>query len=200
MMGIYEIVNWEDGKASSYIGSSVDIEHRWVQHRHKLRGGQHYNPHLQNAWNKYGEDAFAFNVLEEVHEDMLLVMEQEYLDDYFDRGHCYNLRAIAGPAGPKSEEHKRKLSEALMGHPGAKEGIPRNKETKRKIGEANAGPYPAFRHRKTGEIIPAGRNLSAACREHGLNQRAMWNVKNGNRKSHKGWTLGVLVRAPARRR
>ena len=30
-----------------------------------LRSGRHNSVLLQNAWNKYGEDAFAFEVLEE---------------------------------------------------------------------------------------------------------------------------------------
>ncbi len=77
MRGIYEIVNLADGKASSYVGSSMNIEQRWHQHRHRLRGGRHRNEHLQRAWDKYGEDAFVFSVLEEVETDMLLIMERE---------------------------------------------------------------------------------------------------------------------------
>jgi len=33
-------------------------------HFSSLRSGKHENIHLQNAWNKYGEDAFFFEVLE----------------------------------------------------------------------------------------------------------------------------------------
>lgn len=135
MMGIYEIVNWEDGKASSYVGSSVNIEKRWREHKCLLRHGTHDNSHLQRAWDKYGADAFVFSVLEEVGEDMLLVMEQEYLDDYFDRGHCYNI-AICAEAPMRgvalTDEHKRKLSEAHKGKRHSKEHV-------RKISEANKG-------------------------------------------------------------
>ena len=158
MMGIYEIVNWQDGKASTYVGSSTDIECRWGEHRKKLRAGRHDNAHLQAAWDKYGKDAFAFNVLEEVSEDMLLAMEQEYLDDYFDRGHCYNIavRAMPPMAGWKhteearrkmsetkrgkklSEEHKRKIGESLMGNQNCS-GCTHTEETKRNMGEAQKG-------------------------------------------------------------
>ena len=162
--GIYEIVNWEDGKASTYIGSSVNIEHRWVKHRSQLRRGVHNNIYLQRAWNKYGGDAFVFSVLEEVETDMLLIMEQEYLDDYFDRGHCYNIAidAIAPMRGykhtretkrkmsevhkgkklpPFTEEHKRKLSEAAKGRK-------HTEETKRKMSETRKGCVPTEETRR----------------------------------------------------
>jgi len=267
--GIYEIVNLVDGKASTYIGSSVGIEKRWCNHRAALRAGWHANAHLQAAWNLYGEDAFVFSMLEEVEDDMLLAMEQEYLDDYFDRGHCYNIATTAGPAGPLSVERKRKISEALRGHKVSEEtrrkiskakkgqkppeetrrrmseaakgnqkllGYKHTEEARRKMSEAAIGrilseetrhkisksnmgrvlseetrhkiskgkmgkvfseehrrnlskPYPAFIHRETGAIILAGRNLSAMCERYGLNTRHMNEVKNGKRKSHKGWVL-----------
>ena len=224
LQGIYEIVNWQDGKASTYIGSSVDIERRWKQHRGILRRGTHDNSHLQRAWNKYGEDAFVFNVLEEVGTDMLLVMEQEYLDDCLDRGHCYNIAITAGPAGPLPDETKRKMmgNQNALGHKHTNEakrkmsqaakgnqhslgrkrtnearrrmseagkGSRLTDETKRRIGEANAEPYPAFSHEETGGIIPAGANLSRLCREQGLRQSNMSAVKLGKRHHHKGWAL-----------
>ena len=64
MQGVYKILNRKNGKF--YIGSSVDIEKRFNSHRKKLIAGTHNNKHLQNAWNKYGEDSFEFFVLEEV--------------------------------------------------------------------------------------------------------------------------------------
>lgn len=167
MMGIYEIVNWEDGKASSYVGSSVDIEHRWGQHRSALRAGRHNNARLQNAWNKYGEDAFVFSVLEEVGEDMLLVMEQEYLNDYFDRGHCYNIATTAGAPWNKgktgvqehSAETRRKMSETMMGNPNLL-GYKHSDEARRKMSKARRGKHLTEEHRhniakaKTGPLNP----------------------------------------------
>lgn len=78
MSGIYEIKNNFNGK--SYIGSAKDIKRRWSRHKCGLRHNKHENIVLQRAWNKYGEENFSFNVLEECNIDELLVLEQKYLN------------------------------------------------------------------------------------------------------------------------
>jgi group I intron endonuclease len=77
--GIYKITNKVNGKF--YIGSSYDIEERWVVHKQYLHGNYHVNPKLQHAWNKYGEDNFVFEILEEVEakQDLLFERENYYL-------------------------------------------------------------------------------------------------------------------------
>ena len=76
--GIYEIVNTVNGKR--YIGSSVNIKTRWSQHRVRLSSGDHHCPPLQRAWVKYGSDAFEFRVIERCGRDVLVSLEQSYLD------------------------------------------------------------------------------------------------------------------------
>lgn len=63
MIGIYKIENKINGKI--YVGQSIDIKTRWYNHRKELNGNRHHNEHLQNAWNKYGESQFTFNIIEE---------------------------------------------------------------------------------------------------------------------------------------
>lgn len=62
LVTIYRIsrVGTQDG----YVGSSVQLSQRWAYHRTSLRKGVHHCRHLQRAWNKYGEDAFDFAILE----------------------------------------------------------------------------------------------------------------------------------------
>ena len=60
--GIYRIVNVENDDA--YIGSSIDIKARWRQHRCRLGKDFYHGSHLQNAWNKYGDDIFRFEIAE----------------------------------------------------------------------------------------------------------------------------------------
>lgn len=78
MVGIYRIQNKQDGKC--YYGSSANIEKRLTQHLKTLRNSTHHNAHLQRAWNKYGEDVFVFEIVEECEPDQMLIREQYYLD------------------------------------------------------------------------------------------------------------------------
>jgi group I intron endonuclease len=66
VIGIYRITCLPNGKV--YIGSSVEIEERWTNHRSELRCKRHANIHLQRAWNKHGPDAFVFEILQAVPE------------------------------------------------------------------------------------------------------------------------------------
>jgi group I intron endonuclease len=78
MIGIYRIKNLVNGKI--YYGSSKNIEKRWRTHKNNLNNRKHHNVHLQRSWNKYGENAFVFEVVEECEENLLLEKEQKYLD------------------------------------------------------------------------------------------------------------------------
>lgn len=82
--GIYKITCTANGRV--YIGSSVDVYARCRNHRWALGANCHCNSHLQNAWNKYGEDAFVFAAVEYVEfSDDLLAREQFWIDKYQDR-------------------------------------------------------------------------------------------------------------------
>jgi len=61
--GIYKITNLINNKF--YIGSSKDLIFRKETHEKELRRKKHCNSYLQNAWDKYGEDNFSFQVIEE---------------------------------------------------------------------------------------------------------------------------------------
>jgi group I intron endonuclease len=91
MHGIYKIYCTANGK--SYIGSSVDIKKRWICHKSELENKKHRNRHLQNAWLKYGSEAFEWSVLELVLlADNLISREQHWLDGTPDK---FNLRKEA---------------------------------------------------------------------------------------------------------
>ena len=58
---IYQIRNKINDKC--YIGSAVKILDRWWLHKKMLRNGNHHSVKLQRAWDKYGENNFAFEHL-----------------------------------------------------------------------------------------------------------------------------------------
>lgn len=78
--GVYQIKNLVNSKI--YIGStSCSFKTRWASWRGDLKNGRTKNKHLQNAWNKYGKDAFEFSVLEVVeNKSEVLEREQYWID------------------------------------------------------------------------------------------------------------------------
>ena len=122
MTGIYQIRNTRNSKV--YVGSAVDMIKRGRTHRLRLSANRHPNRHLQAAWNKYGERAFRFSVLEECDADALLRAEQQWIDQTkaIESAHGYNQRKIAASnAGMRSSDETRaKLSAARRGNQNAK--------------------------------------------------------------------------------
>ena len=64
VVGIYYIKNIVTKRM--YIGSSINIDSRWNQHRYQLNTNRHENHYLQHSWNKHGENNFEFGILEVV--------------------------------------------------------------------------------------------------------------------------------------
>ena len=141
--GVYEIKNTVNGKV--YIGSSRDMGYRWDCHRYGLSMGIHYNPHLQNAWCKYGESVFVFDVLEEVSdESQLRDREQFWLDEAqackSDRG--YNVArdtANSFEGHVLSEESRRRMSESHKGEKNHNWGRVFSEETRERMSRAKKG-------------------------------------------------------------
>lgn len=109
--GIYEIHNILNDKR--YIGQSTDIYNRWDIHKNQLRKQCHFNDYLQNAWNKHGEDAFEFNILEICSADLLNEKECFYISKYetIDHNKGYNLKQ-GGNGLQVSDESRLKMSKA----------------------------------------------------------------------------------------
>lgn len=83
--GIYMIKNKINNKV--YIGQSTDIKSRWA-FEHKIRP----NKYFDNAWKKYGEEAFEFSILKECKKEDLNSLEFFYQCVYcsFDKRFGYN--------------------------------------------------------------------------------------------------------------
>lgn len=107
--GIYIITNLINGHR--YIGSSNDLYSRLKRHRWELRNNDHVNAHLQNAWNKYGEDNFEYGILEYCSVDNKLKRENFYVNLLKPE---YNINGVDLSSMDKhSEETKSKISESI---------------------------------------------------------------------------------------
>lgn len=134
--GIYAIKHVASGKL--YVGSSIHIPRRWYIHRHDLnKRDRHHSILLRRAWEKYGPDAFLWEILELVtNPDDLVIREQYWMDTLRsnDPKFGYNILPNAGTTlgrrmppksveqmrarltgrkiGPFTEEHRAKLRDA----------------------------------------------------------------------------------------
>lgn len=115
--GIYKILNKLNSKL--YVGSAVNLDLRWAQHRSKLKFNQHPNKYLQSSFNKNGIVNFEFIVIEYCERASLVELEQYWIDTLkaCNRQFGYNTRQIANSnIGVKcSEETKKKLSKLFKG-------------------------------------------------------------------------------------
>lgn len=143
--GVYKIENRVNGKF--YIGSSKDIEHRWLKHKYTLNHQKHHNLHLQLAWNKYGENNFDFSIIETT--DKPVIREQIYLDTLKP---AYNINPIAGGCDtwknhPRKEERKKQLSKSMSGKRNHRYGIHPSEKTIQLIRDNS----PRFNGNKNGQ-------------------------------------------------
>lgn len=185
MAVIYRITNMINNKY--YIGSAESFARREWQHRNDLKRNAHKNPHLQASWNKYGGDAFVFEVLEEIPEgESQLAWENKYLSLYAANYDCYNINQNAElpRLGLKhTKESKQKTSVSRTGKAAGAEhyryGQTVSLEVRQKIGDTQRGVAKSERteeHR---------RNLSEASKgnQHWLGKRHSEEAKNKLRRA-----------------
>lgn len=211
--GVYQIKCRVNGKI--YVGSSVNMRHRWSQHRRHLNEGRHRNAHLQAAWTKYGESTFHFSVLQFVERSELLRVEQEWLvrTNCTKRGVGYNIYDVAGSPGHSNA----RMWEGFISPEGVdttivnlhdfchKNDLDFPSMLKLAHGSGRLKSYKGWTHKNSprmrpycksysGFIAPDGSaadpiyNLAAFCRQHGLEKSHMVALYRGKLLSHGGWT------------
>jgi len=205
-IGVYTITNTDNGVNTTYVGGTqVSFKKRWPEHRNMLKAGIHRNPHLQAAWNKYGENAFEFKIVEEVKNPVdVLAHEQTWLDFYRMHVPVYNLvlcvtqppmfgkvftakhrqRISHAHMGvPLSEEHRQKLIEAHVGF----RGKHHSEESKRKLSLALLGRVISEETRRKIGDAHRGKKATEETR------RKMSETRKGRKQSRER----VLLRAEA---
>ena len=133
--GIYSIRNLLNNKM--YIGSALNLSRRMVQHFNALRKNKHHNQHLQNAFNKYEEESFTWEVLEFVEDKTQLIsVEEVYIKRFDIEDTLYNIckEVPSSQLGTKrTDETKRKIGEKSLGRR-------HTEETKEIIRRKNTAP------------------------------------------------------------
>jgi hypothetical protein len=85
--GVFRITNTANGKV--YLGSSLNLHGPLNKHRFTLSMGSHINKALQADWQRFGADAFVFEIVEKVKpsgdpgfkvEDELELLEQIWIE------------------------------------------------------------------------------------------------------------------------
>lgn len=110
------LLNKENGKI--YIGRTTNPSARRRGHFSELGRNVHGNPKLQLAYNKYGKEAFVFDVIDCVEDGDGEQAEAVWFERYGkDQRFMYNCHfetyGGAGCFGPMPEETKQKISETI---------------------------------------------------------------------------------------
>ena len=101
--GIYQIRNKVNNKI--YVGSANDLQARRREHLYDLINNKHHNSHLQNAFNKYGEKNFIFEVIEFCDLDNKFIFEQYWINtlDSCNKKIGYNISNIVSVVKPHTK-------------------------------------------------------------------------------------------------
>ena len=89
---VYQIINKKNGKI--YIGETLRGKLRWKNHLRDLRGEYHKNRLLQEDFDKFGEEAFEWEIVKELPKDKesLLLEEVRTISRFLKEGKdLYNL-------------------------------------------------------------------------------------------------------------
>lgn len=105
--GIYKIENQVNGKV--YVGSTNNFGRRFYIHKCLLHSDDHFNDHLQNSWNKHGEESFKFQIIVKISDNYLLIAEQYWIDKLNAYQEGYNIARYANRV-KLSEETLNKIS------------------------------------------------------------------------------------------
>lgn len=138
--GIYCIKNLKNDFV--YVGQTCEnFGRRFLHHSWSLRNNRHCNKHLQNSFNKYGEENFIFEVLELVEDvNSLDDLERKYVDEARSNRKSFNIQDggqdKTNLGRHLSEEHKRKIGDKNRINMTGKKA---SEATKKKMSETRKG-------------------------------------------------------------
>ena len=197
---VYKITNNRNNK--SYIGISI---HEPEKGRIKDHLSGRGNQLLANAIEKYGKEAFTYEILEaNVFDEFLPELEVAYIANLNTVApHGYNLTSGGEISKTYSEVTRRKISEALSGEKNPNFGKRHSVSTRRKISEAHKGeknhqfgkPLSEVTRRKISEALSGEKNPNFGKRHSVSTRRKISEAHKGKKLS----TESIRKRSEARR-
>src|SRR5690606_869675 len=171
---------------------------------------RHANLYLQRDYNKCGDNAFIFEVIETVagtREDQIK-KEQEYLDKFFDGGKvCYNLCPMADsregsknirPYNPETDGRHTSRTPEVCALVSEKNKKTWNTPEKKKEASQNAhkrwdkhSAGVTVTNKETGETTTIEGSVRAWCEARNLSYKSFHLMLKGKTKSSSGWFLGT---------
>jgi group I intron endonuclease len=187
-----------------YVGSTVDSRKRFWEHRKDLRLGRHVCIRLQRAWDKYGEDCFKFEIVEQLEDrSALYPAEQKWLDEHYGAEYCYNTSANADSpmrdASPEMRAHLAAKTKAWLerdGHP--RQGAEWSEEKRDEIRQSRKGKHAGPEHYRYGQTVSPEVRAKISAAQKGVPKapgrkvspegmaKIRANIEAG--RSHKHWT------------
>ncbi len=182
--GIYKITCIPNSKI--YVGSAFSIKApsitkkgfygRWRSHIRRLKLNKHSNIILQNSWNKYGENAFEFEILE-ICEDRCIEREEYWmntLSTLTPNGFNICRNALSNPYA-KTEEQRQHLANLFKG-----------KKRDKSIFKTILKPVLQL-DRYSGEVIAEFYGVSEAYRQTGIQRQDIGKCCAGKLRSAGGY-------------
>jgi len=175
--GLYLITCKIDGKR--YVGQSYDVKNRLQQHRWNLKNNKDPNEHLQHAYNKYGESAFEFKILQLKPQSIIDDCEKFLIHIFKSnkRGIGYNIQS----GGRKHKKHSKETIDKMRD---SHKGKPAHENSKRNAAQR-------VQCLDTGEIFDSG---VAACKKYNIKPATLSaHINNPDRHKTAGGHIFIKI-------
>ena len=179
-----------------------------------MRLGEHYNAHLQSAFDKYGENNFLFEIIESCQESEFNAREIFWIEKYNSQNSGYNLTSggdcrdyacseyhfeniatseVVSGKNLKEFCSKRGIPLSCYSHfTEMMKGVAKRKTCHgwRKFGTSNTPNRmtPFVLQHSSGEIY-SGENITEFARQRGLHRSNITALIKGRQKTAYGWTV-----------